>query len=47
MAIRYRAHAAELREHAKTEPVDARRRRMLESATEFERLAAELENSSS
>jgi hypothetical protein len=47
MANRYRAAAADLREVAKTGPRDARHRRMLELAAEFERLAAELENSSS
>jgi hypothetical protein len=42
-AIRYRAHAAELRELARAGPLDDRRRWMLELAAEFERLAAELE----
>jgi len=46
-AIRYRAHAADLRELAKNDPLDARRRRMLELAAEFDQLAAELEHSSS
>jgi hypothetical protein len=46
-AIRYRAHAAALRELAKNGPLDARRRRMLELAAEFEQLAAEFEHSSS
>jgi hypothetical protein len=46
-AIRYRAHAAELRQLGKNGPLDARRRRMLELAAEFEQLADELEDSSS
>jgi hypothetical protein len=47
IAIRYRAHATELRELAKNGSLDTRRRRMLEIAAEFEQLAAGSEHSSS
>jgi len=46
-AIRYRAHAVDLRALAKTSRLGARRRRILEIAAEFEQLADELEQSSS